>query len=203
MATVTVSGRGEREVVPSRAVVHARLTVAARDRESAMAELAAAQARLVDALDEAPVFEQVRTWSTEERRRGHHATVIVRCEVEDTDTVGAVVAQLAGGDADVSWIDWQVADDDPVHADVRSDAVREAQAAARDYAAALGATLGAVVSVTDGTADAPTQPVMRAMAAGGPARMGGGQPELDLEPPTVRVSARAVLTQELVDGGAS
>ena len=92
------------------------------------------------------------------------ATVAVQVIVRDLDTLGDVGGVLAAHPAlNVHGVTWHVDWDNPAWAQVRAAAIGAAVGKARDYAAALGATLRQVEHVADagllGGDTAPYQPV--------------------------------------------
>ncbi|MFI5702288.1 SIMPL domain-containing protein [Streptomyces xanthochromogenes] len=139
-----------------------------------------------------------------ERVRTYHGTVHITAELNDFTTLGELTTRLA--DLELTRVDgpwWSLRHDSPAHSEVRRRAVQQAVVRAREYADALGATLAALVELSDPGAENPT-PGYGRPAAGGMAFRAAtpGAPEpapaLDLEPQRqsvhARVNARFIMT---------
>ncbi|MFG3285917.1 SIMPL domain-containing protein [Streptomyces sp. NPDC048111] len=139
-----------------------------------------------------------------ERVRTYHGTVHINAELTDFTTLGELTTRLA--DLELTRVDgprWSLRHDSPAHSEVRRRAVQQAVVRAREYADALGATLAALVELSDPGADTPT-PGYGRPAGGGMAfrSMAPGAaepaPALDLEPQRqsvhARVNARFIMT---------
>lgn len=106
------------------------------------------------------------------------------------------VADLAGAlgrvaDVEIEGPHWQLDRDNPVHAELATEAVHEAIARAGRYATALGGTLGRLVELTDSGLGGGGHDMAFAMSAGG--RPGGpsepGLETLDFTPQPIEVYA--------------
>ncbi|MEU9193520.1 SIMPL domain-containing protein [Streptomyces hundungensis] len=139
-----------------------------------------------------------------ERIRTYHGTVHITTELTDFTTLGELTTRLA--DLELTRVDgpwWSLRHDSPAHSEVRRRAVHQAVTRAREYADALGATLTALVELSDPGADHQPAPgyghpgggmAFRSMAPGTPEPA----PTLDLEPQRqtvhARVNARFLMT---------
>lgn len=124
------------------------------------------------------------------RVTGYEATNQVTALVRDVNAVGGLVdaAGAAAGDAlRVQGITFSVRDDSDLRARARADAVRQAQAQARQLAEAAGVALGAVRSITE----VPAVPV---------APFGQQQAVADASTPVQSGSQELTVTVEVVHG---
>ncbi len=192
-ATVTARGTARRRVPATSVVLRGELVAAGGDRQASFDELVVGQQRVSEALGDAVTFTRVTSHDTRDERgwQVHRHAAALELAVDDVGGVGAAVGELVGFGVEVHGADWRIEEDAPVHADVRRAAVEDAVARARDYAAAVGSTLGPLVSVSDGVGRA--EPAPRALAAHGAA---GG--ELAIAPQPVTVVATAEVRFELV-----
>ncbi|HEX6968277.1 MAG TPA: SIMPL domain-containing protein [Micromonosporaceae bacterium] len=210
---VAVRGEVVREVPPELAVFS--VTVLARDKErravlDRLTERAAAVRDLVDSYGDAverretgSLYVRPELKRAGERVSAYHGQVTVTVTVTDFTVLAELMLRLADQDqVNVSGPWWQLRPDSPVHREARRAAIAAAVQRAREYADAIGARVTGLLQVTDvGMADQP-------MTLLGTARMemGGGPPQLDLDPQqqTVRagVEARFTISQPtiLADG---
>lgn len=203
--TVTVLGEGQAEGPPELATVSAVLHASGRTSAEVTRALADLAHQVEAALPDLS-FDSVRTdpFSVSpvfDRRSGVRITgytgrYSTRLALADFFGLSDLVVALAGlPGARVEGPSWSLRRGSPLHREARVDAVRAAVARARDYADALGATLGDLLELSDTDAGLSGVPRMFAMAApGGTADL----PELDLEPQpqtvTANVTARFALT---------
>ncbi len=202
MPTVTVRGEGQVEGPPELATVSVVLHVSGRtaaDVTRSLAELS----RQVDAARPDLVYDSVRTDPLQvtpvfDRRSGVRITGYTgrgstRFALADFAGLSDLVVALTGlSGAEVSGPWWSLRRGSPLEQRARTEAVRSAVARARDYATALGATLGDLLELAD--ADGGGM-VGRAFA---PSAMSRSEPpELDLEPQpqivTATITARFAL----------
>ncbi|MFI6081749.1 SIMPL domain-containing protein [Streptomyces sp. NPDC051217] len=138
-----------------------------------------------------------------ERIRAYHGRVNISAELADFTALGELTTRLA--DLDLTTVDgpwWALRPDSPAHGEARRQAVREAVQRAREYAAALGANLAALVELADIGAEnaVPFAPRAQAYAVsyGGAPEAAGAAPALDLEPQRqtvyAQVNARFTMT---------
>ena len=190
-SVISVRGEGRRTLAPDYVLLPAALTVARSHKADALEAGGAALGRLIADLRRlggVPLSTGSEgaslTWSaqsvTTEVERDHNertgrfeptgqivATVAVVIAVRDFVGLDALGAALAGHEPlHVHGADWRVDADNPAWPQVRADAVRDAIAKGRDYAAALGGTLHHVEHLADvGLLDgAPGGTPMRAAA---------------------------------------
>jgi uncharacterized protein len=200
--TVTVRGEGQVEGPPELATVSAVLHTSGRTSAEVTRSLAAIAHQVDVALPDL-AFDTVRTEPFQvmpvfDRRSGvritgytgRYATRLTLAEFFGLSDLVVALAGLPGAQVDGPW--WSLRRGSPLEREARLDAVRTAVARARDYATALGATLGDLLELSDTDAGG-MMPRAFAMAKGG-----GPPPELDLEPQaqtvTASVTARFALT---------
>ena len=202
--TVTVRGEGQVEGPPELATVSAVLHVSGRTAADVTRSLAEVSRQFDAALPEL-VFDSVRTDPLQvtpvfDRRSGVRITGYTgryssRLAVADFAGLSDLVVALTGlPGAEVSGPWWSLRRESLLEREARAAAVRTAVGRARDYATALGATLGDLLELSD--TDGGTSGVMPrafAMAKGGP------PPELDLEPQPQTVTASVTARFVLVD----
>lgn len=167
---VEVRGTGSAVAAPDVVVLDARVQVDAADVATALDDLGARlEAAFAAAADHGVADPDRRTtsmgvaprWDREGREvTGYHASQSFRLTVRDRNTVGDVVAALAGAAGDAFGIDGialEVADPAPLRERARAAAFADARATAEQYATLAGRDLG------------PVRSVVEAPAAGGPA----------------------------------
>ncbi|WP_058044890.1 SIMPL domain-containing protein [Streptomyces roseifaciens] len=217
--TPRVSVRGEARLEADPEIARLRITVTARgtDRTTTLHDLTQRNSRALDLLKSygeavektetgyISITPQLTEKGRGERISAYNGSIHLTATVNDFTVLGELTTRLAdlpltriGG----PW--WALRPDSPAHAEVRRKAVREAVQRAREYAAALGADLTALLELADDGAEhtgfsgpggaMPRRPRAAAGAAGAAA----SAPELDLEPQrqTLRaqVSARFTMT---------
>ena len=202
--TVTVRGEGQVEGPPELAAVSAVLHTSGRSAAEVTRSLAEL-AQQVDAALPDLVFDAVRTDPLQvtpvfDRRSGVRITgytgrYSTRLTVADFSALSDLVIALTGlpgAEVDGPW--WSLRRGSPLEREARLAAVRSAVTRARDYAAALGATLGDLLELSD-TDGGLSGAMPRAFAL---AKGRGEDFELDLEPQpqtvTANVTARFALT---------
>ena len=199
MATVTVRGRAEADVEPDR--VRLLLTVQAEAATGAealalVAERATAADAAMDAAGDVVLLRRPAAmtigpvWSDDNKVRGQAARRAVTVEARAAGDLGSLLAGFAAvPGATVDGTGWVVEPANPVHADLRAAAVRDARARAADYAGAAELRLGALESISEPEVR-PGEPGWRAERA--QAVFDGGGPlleSLELRPEPVEVSA--------------
>ncbi|MFI0911194.1 SIMPL domain-containing protein [Streptomyces abikoensis] len=210
---VAVRGEARLEVDPE--IARIGITVSARgtDRRNALQDLTRRNNEVLDLLKsygdavektETGTFSvtpQLTDKGRHERVRAYHGHVHITAALADFTALGELATRLA--ELELTSVDgpwWSLRPDSPAHGEARRQAVREAVQRAREYAAALGAELAAVVEIADIGAEntVPAMPV----APGGMMRSAGyggaptPPPALDLEPQrqTVYASVNARFT---------
>jgi uncharacterized protein len=192
---VLVRGEAVLQVEPELADVAVTVRVRARDRESALQRCRAAQDQVTavataagDAIEAVEntavsVYLEVR----DRRAPGEPvATVTTRLTVARLDAVGDLVVALGRlDDVEVAGPTWRLRPDSPALERARLDAVRDAVARARQYAAAFGARLTELLEVSDAGLGGGGLRVAAAMAS--MARFEDSELHLDLAPPRQEV----------------
>ena len=90
---------------------------------------------------------------------GYQVTNMVTAKLRDISTAGAVIdaaGKTAGDAIRVQQLSFSIDDDSALRAQARADAVRRAQAQAKQMADAAGVQLGAIRSITEAPAATPT-----------------------------------------------
>ena len=186
---VVVRGEAVVTVDPEVADVVATVRTAGHDRQGALercrsrqAQVAAVLARAGDAVENE---ETTSVWVAERSRHDGRpeptATVTTRITLARPEPVGDLVAALGRlDDVDVWGPTWRLRPGSPAEERARLAAVDDAVRRARQYAAAFGAQLTALLEVRDsGTADGGLRVAASGLAM---ARFESGEPTLDLTP---------------------
>lgn len=160
-AEIIVSGSAELRVVPDFARIrvavdgegdsHAQAYDAAREVATSVDAVLAEHEALLQGASASSIVVQPRTrWDGGEPVRiGWRAARTTLLEVDAAQELSRLLSDLAAAGASVSGPDWEVAPDNPVHAEVRAAAAREAAARAQSYAAGLGVQVGGVAWVAE------------------------------------------------------
>jgi len=165
MTEIIVTGAAERCIPADRALLGVSRSFVESQREAAVRRAAAEHERLVERAQELvaegtaeryaanPIDTFSSGWRDERGQQidEHHATVSVTIELVEPTLVGALTVEFAesGADARVSW-ELSPERRNAVLRELRAEAVADARRAAEDYAAALGASDAAIVSIRDG-----------------------------------------------------
>ncbi|WP_175407824.1 SIMPL domain-containing protein [Streptomyces sp. TRM64462] len=202
---ITVRGEARVDTAPDLARIGVVLTARGTDRRTVLQDLTRRNATAVDlirAYDDA--LEDLETGALslvpELARRGRgehvrtfHGVVHLAATLTDFTALGELATRLA--DLDLTRVDgpwWSIRPTSPVHAEARTEAVRDAVRRARSYAQALGTDLAALVELDDTPpSDEPFDfggAAPRAAAFGTEAA-GDTPPPLDLEPRRQTVTA--------------
>jgi uncharacterized protein YggE len=196
MPQVAVHADARREVVPDSFEIVVRVACRSADADAAMAALTTGFERVEETIDALPVPEVVARRGAVSQRRilweqnpAWLASRIVRLTGRDIERAGDVIAPIADLSGAVDGLEltgpiWQLDPDNPVHAQLQAEAVREARARAQRYAAALGGTLGPLIELADPTMD--RGPVAFAARSAGHA---DGFETMDYSPVPIEVQA--------------
>lgn len=200
--------RGEASLEFDPEIARITVTVGARgkDRQDALTSLTRRNGAALELIKEyGEAVEKLATGSfsvspepaekgKRERVRTYSGRVQTTATVGDFTVLGEMTTRLA--DLDLTRVEgpwWALRPDSPVYGEARRRAVREAVARAREYAAAVGAELVALVELADPGAEhgpsgaAPPPPPL---SAGYRAATAEGPGALDLEPQPQRVQAQ-------------
>ncbi|GAB4081896.1 SIMPL domain-containing protein [Modestobacter muralis] len=193
---VVVRGEAVAEVLPDAADLTVTVEVRDRRRDAALTRLAERQRSLTDLLEAARgdlagvVTDAVAAYPEAgdgSRVSGHVAVTTTRVRMADVAAAGELAVAVATlPDTSLHGPHWRVSRGHPVHQQVRGEAVADAVARARAYAAALGCRLTGLVEVRD--VDTSGGGSARAFA------MAGGGPQLDLQPAPVEVHGQVEAT---------
>ncbi|MCZ7460969.1 SIMPL domain-containing protein [Streptomyces sp. WMMC940] len=213
---VAVRGEARLEIDPEIATIGVTVSARGTDRRSALDDLTRRNGQVLelvrsygDAVErlETGVFSispEPARHGRGERVRAYHGRVRLTAVLADFTALGELTTRLA--DLDLTRVDgpwWALRPDSPAHGEARRQAVLGAVQRAREYAAALGARLAALVELADLGAEAPAPQggppatgVLRSAAFAGAAHEGA--PALDLEPQRqtvyAQVNARFTMT---------
>ncbi|MDG4822909.1 SIMPL domain-containing protein [Asanoa sp. WMMD1127] len=200
MADPVVAVRGEavHEVPPELARFSVTVVARDKDRETTLrrlAERADATRALIDGYGAAVERRESGNLQVypERKRAGekvaaYHGSVTTTVTVTDFGVLGDLMLRLADQDqTSVGGPWWELRPGSPAHRAVRRAAIDDAIVVARDYAAALGARITALVEVAD--AGMRPQPMYARAAATDAMEMGGGAPVVDLDPQVQTVHA--------------
>jgi uncharacterized protein YggE len=153
---VTVSASAEQAVAPDSFTLVATVAGVAADAHAARESLALRYSQLEDAAAGLPETVEVHrgeltAWGEAGRRQPRwHVRRSMSLAGTDLSLVGDVVAALATvDDVGIEGPHWNLDRDNPVHAELQADVVRQARARAERYATALGGTLGRLIELSD------------------------------------------------------
>jgi uncharacterized protein YggE len=200
---VAVRGEAWREVDPEIASFAVSVTARDRDRQETLRRLASRvdSVRAVldgyrDAIEKretSGMHVYPETKGSGERVVAYHGGVTTTVTVSDFTVLGDLMLRLADTEqAAVSGPWWALRPDSPAHREARQAAIADALERAREYAAALGARVVALIELADSGLNA--QPVARGGFRAMSLSEGAGEaPQIDLEPhrQDVRASVEA------------
>lgn len=214
-ATVTVRGTARANAQPDEVAIDLSVDYLDRTAEAALAEVARRATELEKILTElgiernrwtttgATVHEETE-WNDKTRQhvhRGYRAENRVHLRLADPQPLGALMsAAVARANAEISGPSWSVAEDNPARLEACRAAALNAQSRAEAYVAALGARLGAIVSIAEpGTSFEPihrdasfAQPKLMAIAS--------AAPEIEIHAGEMEVRATVLVTYSVEQG---
>lgn len=192
MAEVVTRGSGEHEQIADRAELRVTFAAHGADRGTAVAELGARVQSAEPALAGDGVEVRSRRMAVQtawegKRRTGCRAQLSITIRVHRLDVLEGTLDALLGAEPEsLHGPSWQLADDSEATAIAQQRAVEEARRRAEGYAAALGARLGTLQSITDAGTERPmARMAMESTTAAGSPNVA----ELGLEPAPVTVTA--------------
>ncbi|GGX95224.1 SIMPL domain-containing protein [Streptomyces hiroshimensis] len=206
-----VSVRGEARLQVDPEIARLSIAVAARgtDRATTLQDLTRRNTQALDLIKSyGDAVEKIATGlvtiapqfadkGRHERVRSYHGSIYVTATLKDFTVLGELTTRIA--DLPLTRVTgpwWALRPDSPAHAEARRRAVHEAVQRAREYAAALGAEITALLELADDGAEqagygAPAGGMRRPRAGGGFAGAAPAPaPELDLEPQQQTVHAQ-------------
>jgi hypothetical protein len=199
--TIVTRGHASITARPDRAFVTIAAESRSRNSAEAQKQNAAAMAAVLQKIEQAGVSKDaIRTIGYElqpefdyvngrQTFRAYLARNTVEVRLDDIDRVGVVIdAAGAGGATTITGIRFDVRNRAALERDALRQAVADARARADAAAAGAGVTIDRVVRVEEEPHYEPPRPLMR-MAAQGAADMA-----TPVEPSTIEIQARAVLT---------
>ena len=158
---VAVHASARREVVPDSFEVVVRVACRSSDAEAAMAALTSGFALVEETIDTLSPSDVVarrgavsQRWISWEPDPGWLASRGVTLTGRDVEHAGEVIGPFAELTGTVDGLElngpvWRLDPDNPVHAELQAEAVREARARAQRYATALGGALGPLIELAD------------------------------------------------------
>ncbi|MFF4851454.1 SIMPL domain-containing protein [Streptomyces sp. NPDC001194] len=205
---VAVRGEARLEVDPEIARIGVTVTARGTDRRTALEDLTRRNNTVLELVKSyGDAVEKLETGAFSinpeltrhgraERIRAYHGSVHVTAELSDFTALGELTTRLA--DLELTSIDgpwWALRPTSPAHGEARRQAVLEAVQRAREYAAALGADLAALVELADLGAENAVPGYPQAAPGGGMRTMAFSAsedtaPPLDLEPQRQTVNAQ-------------
>ncbi|MFM8745149.1 MAG: SIMPL domain-containing protein [Aestuariivirga sp.] len=199
--TITLSGHGETKAAPDMAFVTSGVVTAGATAADALAANTQSMNSLFAALKEAGIAEkdmQTSNFSVQPRYDFNNGTAppkLVGYEVSNTVTV--TIRKLAGlgplldrlvtaGSNQIQGIGFMVSAPDVALDAARQLAAADATRKAKVYAAAMGVDLGKVISISEGGAQQPQPPLLRAGpmmadAAGAPVPVAAGEQNMSVD----------------------
>lgn len=160
--TLRVSGTGAAESDADRCVLHVRLRATADATGNAVTQLSRLVTEVLAALEEEGVpTDAIRTTDVtvgdrrddpRDRVTGRMASYVLRIDVPGLDRAGTVLSRLAsvaGDSLDVQGFEMALGDPRALLGEARRRAVEDARTKADELAAAVGVTLGEVLSIEE------------------------------------------------------
>ncbi len=212
-ATVLVRGSAVVPAEPDEVELSLEVTALRLSPEEALREVAQKSDALTRVLDQLEVPAKGRLtsglsvreeWEYDKQHNRHHVGFTSRNSISVRLTDPALVGTLMNratreADARISGPWWRIALDNPARTKACEDAAAEAKRKAEAYARALGARLGAVVTVTEpgltGRSDHEGSRVMYSPSMGEP-----GSPEVRVEAGELEISASVEVEFRLEHG---
>lgn len=214
-ATVTVRGTARANAQPDEVALDLSVDYLDRTADAALAEVARRGNELEKILTElgiernrwtttgATVREETE-WNDKTRQhvhRGYRAENRVHLRLADPQPLGTLIsAAVARANAEISGPSWSVAEDNPARLEACRAAALNAQARAEAYVAALGARLGAIVSISEpGTS---FEPIHREAPFSGARAMAlaSAPPEMEIHAGEMEVRATVLVTYTVEQG---
>jgi uncharacterized protein len=200
---VAVRGEAWREVEPEIASFGVTVTARDRDRQEALRRLASRVDSVRAVLDgyrdgiekreTSGLYVYPETKGSGERVVAYQGSVTTTVTVTDFTVLGEVMLRLAGGEqTTVAGPWWALRPGSPAHREARQAAIADALERAREYAAALGARVVALIELADSGLSGPqpvTPPQRNARMFALKADSANEPPQLDLEPRRQQVHA--------------
>ncbi|HWY66403.1 MAG TPA: SIMPL domain-containing protein [Rhizomicrobium sp.] len=114
--------------------------------------------------------------NTPRRLTGYQVNNDVTVRLEDVGKLGgALDALVAAGANQINGVSFSIQNSAPLLEKARADAVADARARAQTYAKAAGVTLGPILSISEGGAEAPPRPMFRVAAIQAETRIAPGE----------------------------
>lgn len=199
---VVVRGEARLEVDPEIARIGVTVSARGTDRATALADLTRRNSEVITLVKSyGQALEKLETGAFSiapelgrhgrgERVRAYHGRVHLTVELSDFTALGELATRLA--DLELTRVDgpwWALRPDSPAHGDARRTAVAEAVQRAREYAAALGTTLAALLELSDTGLTSPPGLLAGAAPMAFATEAVDTTPALDLEPQRQTVTA--------------
>lgn len=202
MGTIVTEGTGRVEQLADRAELDLGFDATGPDRAEAVARLGKRVAAAAGALEHpALTVRHRRLWVGTQWRDDHvvgaRAGERIALLVTDVAALEEILAALVRAEpAELHGPRWTLDDGAAARREAQRRAVADARSRAEGYAQALGGRLGALVSLADAGAHAPSPRAF--MAAADRAESAADVRDLGLEPEPVEVTARCTATWELL-----
>jgi uncharacterized protein len=186
-ATITVTGEGIVETTPDQATISLGVTTNAETAVAALAANSEAMAKMMEQLKAAGVAQaDLQTsnlslnpnWSNYSSSSsaeidGYVATNMLNVRVRDLEALGTILdAAVSDGANTMNGITFGLSEPNPVMNEARTRAVADATSRATVLAMAAGATLGPIVSITEGGTFPGPAPMFRAESTAVPIATG-------------------------------
>jgi uncharacterized protein YggE len=209
-ATITVAGTAVVPAQPDEVAIGIALSHLAPTPDAAITEVASRSRQLEAIFDEMQIgrdrwttsgvsVNEEREWDGKRQiHRGYRAGTRVQLRVADAELVGKLMHEsVRRCQASIDGPTWLIAPDNPAYDDARRRAATSARSKAETYAAALGARLGAILSVTEpGLTVEPPRPMPKAMRT----MAMDAAPEINVQAGDLDVSATVIVTFGLEQG---
>lgn len=202
---IVVTGNGEVDVAPTRAVVSLGATVHEKDAATAQHKVSAIIQKSIDALVALgikqekihtdrislnPVYQPMAPNDAYRHRKivGYEASNLLQITLDDLTQIGPVIdAAVADGADEIQGVDFQLADDTEATQDALRKAMLQAHAKALAIADAAHVQLGRALEIEEGS----VQRIMPMMAM---SRMAAADESTPVSPGEIKISAQVTAT---------
>ena len=194
--TIAMTGHGEIRGVPDMAQVTAGVTTTAPTAAQALSANSNRMKGVFAALEKMGVREKnIQTANfivspqytngdnnVPRRLTGYQVNNDVTVRLEDVGKLGSALdALVAAGANQINGVSFSIQNNVPLLEKARADAVADARTRAQTYAKAAGVTLGPILSISEGSGEAPPRPMYRVAAMAADTRIAPGEQSVTAE----------------------
>ena len=189
--TITMTGHGETRAAPDMAQITAGVTTTAPTAAQALSANSARMKAVFATLEKSGVPEkniqtanfyvspQYTNGDNNNPRRltGYQVNNDVSVRLDDVARLGGTLdALVTAGANQINGVNFSIQNGAPLLEKARADAIADARTRAETYARAAGVSLGAILSISEGSTEAQPRPMFRmAVAQGAPTQIAPGE----------------------------